>query len=304
MTELRTTHASYSSDAAEPKTRSPAMSTHEAVPSGVETEAAASTTARPPLPPPLVHLYRHPIRWVKNKAVLLVDAVVLAHIGVLVVAALYFLITQTNHDVKHWWDTTVTPASLRHDIRDVGEGVLASCFAQAIVWNSFTRSHLRAGHTLREWSKRYHVPVGILSIAAATLIGAAAFAIGELILHTAAVHAANHKVTGSIWNRTLTLWNSNWDKKALGFVAALVARRPLHILFDRTQAYFAGRRAASGKPLRWYHPPVFQARYNYLKQNLHEVRRYPILLSAALTILLTIGVGLAGYGYYILTYKA
>jgi hypothetical protein len=35
--------------------------------------------------------------------------------------------------MKHWWDTTVTPASWRHDIRDVREGVLASCLAHAIV---------------------------------------------------------------------------------------------------------------------------------------------------------------------------
>jgi hypothetical protein len=283
------------------------MSTSEAIPASAgphDLSPEAEASKRPPLPPPLVHLYRHPIKWTKNKAILLADAIVLAHIGVFVVAALYFLITQTNHDVKHWWDTTVTPSSLRHDIRDVGEGVLASCFAQAIVWNPFTRSHRRAGQTLREWSKKYHVPVGVLSILAATIIGAAAFAAGELILHIAAVHAANHKVTGSIWNRTVTLWNSNWDKKALGFVAAVVARRPLHILFDETQVYFASRRAESGKPLRWYHPPVFQARYNYLRQNEHEVRSYPLLLKPVMSLLVIAGVGLAGYGYYILTYKA
>src|ERR1700687_2714326 len=84
------------------------------------------------LPPPLVRFSRHPVRWIQNKVVLTIDAVVLAHFGVLIVAALYYLITQTNPTVKHWWDTTVTPASLRHDIRDVGEGVLASCLAQAI----------------------------------------------------------------------------------------------------------------------------------------------------------------------------
>ena len=274
-------------------------------PINIDTDGAgAGEQTRVPLPPPLVRIYRHPIRWIENKAILLADAVVLAHVGVLVVAALYFLITQTNHGVKHWWDTTVTPASLRHDIRDVGEGVLASCFAQAIVWNPFTRPHRNAGHTLREWSKKYHVPVVILAIVSATAIGAVAFAVGELILHLASVKAATHHVTGSIWNRTLTLWNSNWDKKALGFVSALVARRPLHILFDETQAYFASRRAESGKPLRWYHPPVFQARYNYLRQNEREVRKYPLLLKPVMSFLLIAGIGLAGYGYYILTYKA
>jgi hypothetical protein len=291
------------------------MSTSEAATTGAggntgaQPPETASTTPNhprvpPPLPPPLVHVYRHPIRWTKNKAILLADAVILAHIGVLVVAALYFLITQTNHGVKHWWDTTVTPSSLRHDIRDVGEGVLAACFAQAIVWNPFTRSHQKAGRTFREWKKRYHVPVVVSAIVSATLIGAAAFAIGELIIHTISLHVHQHKVIGSLWNRTVTLWNSNWDKKALGFVSAFVARRPLHVLFDETQTYFASRRAGSGKPVRWYHPPVFQARYNYLLQNQHEVRKYPFLLKPVMSLLLVAGVGLAGYGYYILTYKA
>ena len=281
------------------------MSIPGAVPTNLEPEPdQGGHWGRQPLPPPLVHFFRHPIRWVENKAILLVDAIVLAHIGVLIVAALYFLITQTNHGVKHWWDTTVTPASLRHDIRDVGEGVLASCFAQAIVWNHFTRSHRRAGRTFREWSKKYHVPVVILSLVSALIIGAAAFALGEGILHLASVKAHQHRVTGSIWNRTATIWNSNWDKKALGFVAALVARRPLHILFDETQLYFASRRAEAGKPLRGYYPPVFKARYNFLRENEREVRKYPFLLTALMGFLVVVGIGLAGYGYYILTYKA
>ena len=281
------------------------MSIPGALPTNLEPEPdRGERWGRTPLPPPLVHFYRHPIRWIENKAILLVDAVVLAHIGVLIVAALYYLITQTNHGVKHWWDTTVTPASLRHDIRDVGEGVLASCFAQAIVWNHFTKRHLKAGRTFREWSRKYHVPVVILSLVSALIIGAAAFALGEGILHLASVKAHQHRVTGSIWNRTATIWNSNWDKKALGFVAALVARRPLHILFDETQLYFASRRAEAGKPLRGYYPPVFKARYNYLRETEHEVRKYPFLLTGFMGFLVVAGIGLAGYGYYILTYKA
>jgi hypothetical protein len=283
------------------------MSAPETVPLNAGTGPPGQQQAkpvRPPLPPPLVHVYRHPFKWTKNKAILLFDAIVLAHIGVLVVAALYFLITQTNHGVKHWWDTTVTPSSLRHDIRDVGEGVLAACFAQAIVWNPFTRSHQKTGERFREWRRRYHVPVAVSAIISATIIGAVAFAIGEVIIHLASVHAATHRVKGSIFNRTVTLWNSNWDKKALGFISAFVARRPLHVLFDETQVYFASRRAESGKPLRWYHPPVFQARYNFLRENEREVRKYPLLLKPVMTILLVGGIGLAGYGYYILTYKA
>src|ERR1700682_3766212 len=109
----------------------------------------ATAPVSPSLPPPLVKFSRHPLGWIQNQVVLSIDAVVLAHVGVLIVAALYYLITQTNPTVKQWWDTTVTPASLRHDIRDVGEGVVASCLAQAIVWNPFTRGHEKTGRIFR-----------------------------------------------------------------------------------------------------------------------------------------------------------
>jgi hypothetical protein len=256
------------------------------------------------LPPPLVKFSRHPVRWIQNKVVLSIDALVLAHVGVLIVAALYYLITQTNPTVKHWWDTTVTPASLRHDIRDVGEGVLASCLAQAIVWNPFKRSHQKTGRVFRELHERFRVPVGLSALVSAAVIGAVAFIVGEAILHLLSVHLTSHKVTGSLWKRTTSLWKSNWDKKALGFVAALAARRPLHVVFDKAQAYFAGRRASAGKGLRFYHPPVFKARYNYLMENRHEVRHYSALLSYVMGVVVLAGVGLAGYGYYVLTYKA
>jgi hypothetical protein len=266
--------------------------------------ARTGRAARPELPPPLVRFFRHPIRWTRIKLELILDAVVLAHVGVFIIAALYYLITQTSPTVKHWWNTTVTPPSLRHDIRDVGEGVLASCMAQAIVWNHFTRSHLKAGHRFREWRDRYHVPVGLAAVVSAIVIGTVAYLAGDGVLHLLSVRAHNHTVAGSIWNRTATIWNSNWDKKALGFVAALAARRPLHVIYDEVQAYFAGRRADAGRPLRWYHPPVYKARYHYLLENQHEIRRYPILLKAVMGLALVACVGLAGFGYYVLTYKA
>jgi hypothetical protein len=40
---------------------------------------------------------------------------------------------------------------------------------------------------------------------------------GDAILHVPSVHSTTHTHAGSLWNRTATLWNSNWDKKALGF---------------------------------------------------------------------------------------
>lgn len=265
---------------------------------------ATTPPAPPTLPPPLVEFSHDPLRWIQNKVMLTIDAVVLAHVGVFIVAAVYYLVTQTNPSVKHWWDTTVTPAPLRHDIRDVGEGVLASCLAQAIVWNPFKRGHKKTGQVFRALHDRFRVPVGLAAVVSAFLIGSVAFVVGEWILHLLSVHTISHRVTGSLWNRTSTLWKSNWDKKALGFIAALAARRPLHILFDDAQAYFAGRRASAGKGPRFYHPPVFKARYNHLLANHLEVRHYSTLLTYLMGIVVGAGVGLAGFGYYVLTYRA
>jgi hypothetical protein len=263
-----------------------------------------TTAATAQLPPPLVKFKDDPRRWIGNKLVLTIDAVVLAHVGVLIVAALYFLISQTNPTVKHWWDTTVTPASLRHNIRDVGEGVLASCMAQAIVWNSFTRSHQRAGRTLRAIHERFRIPVGVAAVLSAVVIGSVAYVVGEAALHALSVHSSSPAVAGSLWSRTATLWKSNWDKKVLGFGAAVVARRPLHVVFDEAQAYFAGRRAAKGKGPRIYDPPVFKARYNYLIEHRQEAREYSTWLTYVMGVAVAAGIVLAGYGYYVLTYKA
>jgi hypothetical protein len=263
-----------------------------------------SSAGSPLLPPPLVTFKGDPARWIRNKVVLTIDAVVLAHIGVLIVAGLYYLITQTNPTIKHWWDTTVTPASLRHDIRDVGEGVLASCLAQAIVWNPFKRSHQKTGRVLHAMHERFRIPVGLAAAVSAVVVGAAAFVVGEAVLHAFAVHSTSPAVAGSLWSRTVTVWKSNWDKKALGFVAALVARRPLHIVFDNAQAYFAGRLASTGKGPRFYHPPVFKARFNHMVEHRHEVRDYSTLLTYMMGAAVIAGVGLAGFGYYVLTYRA
>src|SRR5713101_6378169 len=160
----------------------------------------------PAFPPPLVKFSRDPRRWVRNRVVLTVDAVVLAHVGVLIAAALYYVITQTNPTVRHWWDTTVTPASLRHDNRDVGERVLASCLAQAIVWNPFKRSHRRTGRLFRELHERFGVPIGVTAVVSAAAIGAVAFIVGEGVLHWLSVHSTSRPVAGSLWNRTATVW--------------------------------------------------------------------------------------------------
>src|SRR5947209_2274777 len=110
---------------------------------------------RQQLPPPLdATLTRHPLRWLRNRLLLLVDALVLLHVGTLIVVALYYLAFQLIPGVKYDWDHALTGqlhfwglkvhvallsgahwAQWRHLIRNVGEGLLGAVLAQAIVWN-------------------------------------------------------------------------------------------------------------------------------------------------------------------------
>src|SRR5260370_28605850 len=51
----------------------------------------------------------------------------------------------------------------------------------------------------------------------------------------------------------------------MGFAASFFfGRRPLRKVFDGIQLWFAERHVASGKPMRWYLPPTFRARCNYV----------------------------------------
>ena len=123
--------------------------------------------------------------------------------------------------------------------------------------------------------------------------------------HAFHLHTAGAAPHGSVLDRTSTIWNSDWDKKVMGYVAAFVARRPMRVVFDQAQAFFVDRRIDLGLPLRWYHPPTFKARYNYLLAHPDYVDRTDtpwVNYAMAAAVILTLG--LACFGWYVLTYIA
>lgn len=227
----------------------------------------------------------------------------------LIVVALYYLLTQKSPTIKHFWDNTlVTNGDLRHSIRDVGEGILGGFLAQAIVWNHFAKSHLKAGRAFDRLHERLHIPEIPAALLASAVFGAIGFLALYYILHALHAHAAVHAAHGSLWNRTQNIWKSSWDKKAMGYAAAFVARRPLHIVFDKVQKWFAERRVKLHKGTRRYQPPTFKARVNEIaKIALDANREVPSqgpLQSTLMLGSLFVGLALAGYGYYVLTYIA
>lgn len=258
------------------------------------------------LPEPLVKPFRHPLRWARNHLQLIAYAVLFAHIGEFIVAALYYLLTQKSAAMHDGWHTLVPDSNLRHAIRDVGEGVLGGFLAQAVVYNYFKKGNRKVGRLTGWLKRRAHVPVTLAALLAAVVLGSIAFAIGYYLLELANVHASDPNITGSVWHRTYeSLWATNAPKKLLGLLAAFAARKPLRVIFANIQLWFADRKVDNGHSTHFWEPAVYQARVNYLKEHPNDRHvGYSARQNVAMIGATVIGLALAGYGYYILTYIA
>jgi hypothetical protein len=291
-------------------------------------------------PPPLdATLLRHPLRWLKNKALLVVDWLVLAHVGTLIVVALYYLAFQTIPGVKYDWDHLLTGglhfwglhvhlallskahwAEWRHLVRNVAEGLLGGVLGQAIIWNHFKvkpkpRSRVDkleiALHIPNLKDNRRTSAWQMLALPLLVLVYAIpGFAIGagvsHLIQHGLA-HIHLHQVSSDAVVQSL--WTRSVSQKVVGLFASFVfARRVGRGVYDDVQLFFAERRRAAGKPLVFYHRlvPTFEARYNSVSAEdataavgRHDRRATWILIGS-----IPVGLGLAALGYYVLAYIA
>ena len=298
-------------------------------------------TPRQKPPPPLdATLTRHPLKWLKNKALLTVGGLALVHVGTLIVVALYYLAFQTIPGVKYDWDHALTGglhfwglhvhlallstahwAQWRHLIRNVGEGLLGGVFGQAIIWN-----HFKVKPKPRNWVDRLeitlHIPNlkddrrmsgwQILALPPLVLLYAIpGFAIGagvaHLIQHSIA-HVHLHQVSSDAVVQSL--WTGNVSQKVVGLFASIVfARRVGRGVYDDVQLFFAERRRAVGKPLAFYHKlvPTFAARYNSVSSKdaaADAVEKHDRWATWILVASIPVGLGLAGFGYYVLAYIA
>ena len=295
---------------------------------------------RPKPPPPLdATLIRHPLRWLKNKALLAVDGLALIHVGTLIVVALYYLAFQTIPGVKYDWDHLLTGglhfwglhvhlvllskahwAEWRHLVRNVGEGLLGGILGQAIIWNHFKVKPKPPGR-VDELEIALHIPNlkdnrrtsawQMLALPLLVLVYAIpGFAIGagvsHLIQHDLA-HIHLHQVSSD--RVVQSLWTGNVSQKVVGLFASLVfARRVGRGIYDDVQLFFAERLRASGKPLRFYHKlvPTFIARYNSVSSDeaAAAVDKHDRWATWILVGSIPVGIGLAAFGYYVLAYIA
>jgi hypothetical protein len=292
-------------------------------------------------PPPLdATLIRHPVRWLRNKTLVLVDGLVLVHVGTLIVVALYYLAFQTIPGVKYDWDHLLTGglhfwgvrvhlpvlsrahwAEWRHLIRNVGEGLLGGVLGQAIIWN-----HFKHQSKPRNWIDRVEIALHIpnlkddrrtsgwqlMALPVLVLVYAIpGFAIGagvaRLIQHGLA-HVHLHQVSSDALIQSL--WTGNVSQKVVGLFASIVfARRVGRGVYDDVQLFYAERRRAAGKPLSVYHKlvPTFAARYNGVSSSEAAAEAVDARDRWATWLLvgsIPIALALAAFGYYVLAYIA
>jgi hypothetical protein len=288
-------------------------------------------------PPPLdATLIRHPLRWLKNKALLVLDGLALVHVGTLIVVALYYLAFQTIPGVKYDWDHLLTGglhfwglhvhlallstahwADLRHLIRNVGEGLLGGILGQWIIWNHF-KVKPKPRTRIDELEITLHIPNlkddrrtsawQMLALPLLVLVYAIpGFAIGAGVRQLIFAHVHLNQVSSN--HVVQTLWTANVPQKVVGLFASFVfARRVGRGIYDDVQLFFAERLRASGKPLRFYHNlvPTFVARHNSVSADdaAAAVDKHNRWVTWILVGSIPVGLGLAAFGYYVLAYIA
>lgn len=290
-------------------------------------------------PPPLdATLIRHPLKWLKNKALLVFDGLALVHVGTLIVVALYYVAFQTIGGVKYDWDHALTGglhfwglhvhlallstahwSQWRHLIRNVGEGLLGGILGQAIIWN-----HYKVRPRPRNWIDRMEIALHIpnlkderrtsgwqmLALPLLVLVYAIpGFLIGAGVASWITHNIGHvHQVSSDPVIRSL--WTSNISQKIVGLFASFVfARRVGRGVYDDVQLLFAERRRAAGKPLASYHRlvPTFAARYNGVSSQetaAAAAAGHDRWVSWIVVASIPLGIGLAGFGYYVLAYIA
>jgi hypothetical protein len=284
-----------------------------------------SAGERAALPPPLVKPLRHPLRWTRQRLALLGVRALFTYVGICAVAAAYYILLEThvrlpfiNETNTQAWHRLVPEAKLRHNIRDVGEGLFGGLLAISLAYNHYRRigrEHLvdrieialripnvKSGRKLAWWQ----IVLGILLIPVYASIG---FFVGEWlvgVIKPGVSHLAEVQ-TGSLLTNVKNNFLENWPRKLIGFAAAFFfGHRPALAIIDDIQLWLAERRVAQGRALRFYHTPPFKARYNEVAASgtVRPRASEGIALRVTFATLALAVIGLAGYGYYVLNYIA
>jgi hypothetical protein len=291
----------------------------------------------PALPPTVMRPWpvsatfsEHPIRKTWNGILNVAILVIVGYIGLKYFAGLYYVLTQKIEPIRRAWNSSVH-ASLRHDIRDVGEGFSASMTAGLVAYSLWRGKSVlsrlpylsavdkrverveRAIRIPREndgrRSRWYQLLWGAVWVVIYAVPG---FVLGRWFVHHVEVSRIIHVVSShsSVWAKEIKTLTVSWPKKLIGiFCGLFVARRAARGLYDDIQFYAVRQQLEWGLPVgrlgRLLLPPGYLARYGDLSSGLdvHETRLSPAT---------RVGMGLlafqflffTGWGIYVFQYVA
>jgi hypothetical protein len=226
--------------------------------------AAPPAPANDELPLPLVRFTKHPLRWTINRFQTLVWKLVAGYAGLLIFAAIYYLLTQKVGFIHEVWH--LVPDGLRHLIRDSGEGLEAGLLARFVVWDhyKYSKHRLKPMTWLDKLEVRLHIsnlkddkPLSfrpaLTSAAVHLFYGIPGWVAVWLILHFfhgSIEHGAvwlDHLVLNhtpdtfhSPWRLFTNTITDGWERKVEGLAAAyFFAFRPLRGFYDDLQTWLS-----------------------------------------------------------------
>jgi hypothetical protein len=228
------------------------------------TEVVTPPAAPAELPAPLVKFTKAPFKWFVNYLQTLTWKLVAGYAGLLMFAALYYLLTQKVGFIHDLWHNV--PDGLRHSIRDSGEGLEAGLLARFVVWNhyKYNKHRLKPLTWLDKLEQKLHIsnlkdnkPLSFrpafTSAAVHLLYGIPGWVAVWLVIHFfsgsiehGAIwfdHLVQSHTPGAFhmpWRLFTDTITDGWQKKVEGLAAAyFFAFRPLRGLYDDLQTWLA-----------------------------------------------------------------
>ena len=311
--------------------------------SQTQIEQSPSTVPKSELPYPLTISPGHRVRAYWNLVVTFLWIALVVYFAVKVIAGGYFLLLETYGPITASWHQLVPDSTLRHDIRDVGEGYYATITAQMVVWNHWRPKGLLSRYTpfkqieagARRIEFALHIPTRddnreatrwslLLGVVLTFGYAVPGFIVGRWLVTTLGLEAEHlHHAATSIgahvgyhapafWDTEVAIYSSRVPQKLIGVCAAFFfGRRPARALYDDIQAYAAKQHVASGrqfsKAAQLFLPSGFIARCNVQSQLTSARAARSELSQLAKVVWLSIGmvnVILFGIGLYVLHHVA
>jgi hypothetical protein len=201
-----------------------------------------------------------------------------ANAGSLIIAALYYLLTQVNWHVgahefmylKPKWDGLFSfkgwPQD-RHDVRDVYEGLLATLFVRSLL------AHWRKYGERRVGLARLVTAPLVIIVVGAPIVVAGIFVIdhgGPWLWHRVYHHHVIHATVSLPGWLSAYLSGWNWQPVLIGVIAGLVVHRIYAPIGNTVQLFFIERQVDKTRDTgvdhrpRWPLPPVIRERYAWI----------------------------------------